>query len=209
MDRSRENWMKLSLALVFAGDLARQRGQLDTALESYEESVKITRELYQDDPSLEVRRNRHQISLARLAGLLRSRDLSRARQLYAESQQVAQQMVEADSEAITKHVALALVSPFSGPPVKAVELAEDILKRSVTGDAELFIDLARVWSAAAEAERCSDAPDFDAIERWKQEALKRIEDAVAAGYRDRAYLAGEPDFEAIKADKKFQKLIGQ
>ena len=208
-DKSRENLTKLSLALVFAGDLSRQRGQLDSALESYEESVKITRELYLDDPSLEGRRNRHHISLARLAGLLRSRDLTRARQLYAEAQQVAQEMVNADSEAITKYVALALVSPFSGPPVRAVELAEDILKRSIPGDAEMFIDLARVWSAAAESERLSVSPDFKAIERWKQEALKRIEDAVADGYRDRAYLAGEPDFEAIKNDETFQKLLGK
>ena len=209
IDKSRENLAKLSLALVFSGDLARQRGQIDTALESYEESVKITRELYQDDPSLEVRRNRHQISLARLAGLLRSRDLSRARQLYDEAQQVAQEMVNADSEAITKHVVLALMSPFNGPPVRAVELAEDILKRSIPGDAEMFIDLARVWSTAAESERLSKSPDFNAIERWKQQALKLIEDAVADGYRDRAYLAGEPDFEAIKSDEKFQKLIRQ
>ena len=208
-ERSRENWAKLSLALVFAGDIARQRGQLDSALASYEESVKITRELYQDDPSLEDRRNRHQISLARLAGLLRSRDLSRARQLYAEAQQVAQEMVNADSESITHHVALALVSPFSGPPAKAVEQAEDILKRSVPGDAEMFIDLARVWSAAAKSELLSESPDFHAIDRWKQEALKRIEDAVADGYSDRAYLLAEPDFEAIKTDEKFQKLVGQ
>ncbi len=208
-DRSRQNWAKLSLALVFAGDLARQRGQLDTALESYEESVKITRELYQDDPSLEIRRNQHQISLARLAGLLRSRDLSRARQLYAEAEQVAQEMVKSDNESIIHHVALALVSPFSGPPAKAVELAEEILKRNDPGDAEMFIDLARVWSAAVESEQLSVSPDFQAIDRWKQEALKRIQSAVANGYRDRAYLAGEPDFEVIKKDEKFQKLLEQ
>ncbi len=208
-DRSRENWAKLSLALVFAGDLARQRGQFDAALASYEESVKITRELYQDDPSLGFRRNQHQVSLARLAGLLRSRDLSRARQLYAEAQQVAQEMVKSDSESIIHYVALALVSPFSGPPAKAVELAEDILKRSIPGDAEMFIDLARVWSTAAESEQLSAAPDVQAIDRWKQEALKRIEDAIADGYSDRAYLAGEPDFEVIRNDEKFQKLLGK
>ena len=73
----------------------------------------------------------------------------------------------------------------------------------------MFIDLARVWSAAAKSELLSESPDFQAIDRWKQEALKRIEDAVADGYSDRAYLLAEPDFEAIKTDEKFQKLVGQ
>ena len=206
-DKSQKNWANLSFALMIAGDLARQRGHIDEALELYEESVRITREFYQDDSSLEDRRNRHQISLSRLAGLLRSRDLNRARNLYAEAQQVAQEMVRADSESIVQHMALALVSPFSDSPDSAVEQAEDILKRNVPGDAEMSIDLARVWSASAESERLSPAPDFEKIERWKQEALKRIEDAVAFGYRDRAYLAGEPDFDAIKLDGKFQELL--
>jgi tetratricopeptide (TPR) repeat protein len=206
-DKSRENWAKLSLALMFAGDLARQRGHVEDALELYEESVKITRALYQDDPSLEDRRNRHQISLSRLAGLLRSRDLNRARQLYVEAQQVAQEMVRADSDSIIQHIALALVSPFSDSPDSAVEQAEDILKRSVPGDAEMFIDLARVWSASAESDRLSPSPDSEKIERWKQEALKMIEDAVALGYRDRSYLMGEPDFDAIKSEEKFQELL--
>jgi tetratricopeptide (TPR) repeat protein len=124
---STDNDSKLSLALLFSGDLARQRGQIDEAITAYEESMTITRRLYAEYPKLKVFRSRHNVSLMRLAGLLRFRDLPRARQLYTEARQIAQEMVQADTNAIGSYFSLALVSPFSGPPERAVELAEEIL----------------------------------------------------------------------------------
>jgi serine/threonine protein kinase len=207
-----ENKAKLSLALLFTGDLARQRGQIDEAIASYEESVDITRELYQDNPKLEDRRSRYNVSLMRLAGVLYSRNLPRARLLYSEASRVAQEMVQADDRAIAKYFALALVSPFSGPPSKAVDLAEEILKRVEPGtspDAEVLINVARVFAASAEAESLRDTPDRESIEHWKQRSLSLTADAVKSGYRDGVFLAGEPDFTSIRTLPEFQALLEQ
>jgi serine/threonine protein kinase len=202
-----DSHLKLSLALMFAGDLARQRGQIDVACERYEESAEITRLLYLDNPQLEDRRNRHHISLMRLAGILRYRDLPRAREISMQSKLIAQQMLNVDSEVVTRQIALALVSPFSGPPAKAVELAQTIEARFHLYDAEYLIDLARVWSASAEAESLSIEPDSVAIENWKQHALSLLESAVAKEFQDRAYLRGEPDFMALRQDSRWKGLM--
>lgn len=207
-----ENSAKLSLALLFAGDLARQRGQIDEAIKAYEESVTITRELYLHNSRLDDRRSRHNVSLMRLAGLVRFQDLARARELYAEAQKVAREMVQADDKAIGMYVALALVSPFSGPPTNAVELAEEILQRVEPGtspDAELLVNVARVFAASADAEVLTETPDTQAIEQWKTRALTSLTDAVKAGYRDAVFLAGEPDLTSLRSEPKFKELLKQ
>jgi len=207
-----EKQAKLSQALVFAGDMQRQRGQIDEALASYEEAVGITNELYRDNPAKADRRNRRHVSLMRLAGILKSRDLPRARKLYAEARKIAEDMVKSDANSITAPIALALVSPFSGPPTEATALAEDILTRIAPGtaiDAELCIDTARVFAAAAEAATISNPPDPESANQWQDRALSLIAHAVKKGYRDGAYLAGEPDFASIRVLPDFQKLTTQ
>jgi serine/threonine protein kinase len=167
-----ENYAKISLALVYAGDVSRQRGQFDEALEAYDEAAGITRAIYNDNPALEDRRNRHHVSLMHYGGVLKPRDLGKAREVYNEARQIAQQTVDADSEGITKHIALALVSPFSGPPSKAVELAEEILKSFEPGtgpDAEVLIDMARVLAASVEAESLAETPNVEAAAQWSSE----------------------------------------
>ncbi len=204
-----ESNAKLALALVFSGDMQRQRGQINEALASYEEAAIVTNELYHDNPALEDRRNRRFISLMRLAGMRRSRDLPRARELYAEARKIAEDMVQSDANSITAGIALALVSPFSGPPTEAAALAEDILKRIAPGatiDAELRIDTARVFAAAAEAATISNPPDLESSNHWKARALSLIGDAFAEGYCDRVYLVGEPDFASIRKLNEFEKL---
>lgn len=208
-DGSPENWSKLALSLVFTGDLARQQGDIDKALAAYTESVGITRQIYQLDPALADYRNVNFIALMRLAGMTRSRDMGKAKELYAEARKIAEDMVKSDIEAITAQISLALISPFSGPPAKAVELADSTLSKFAVHDAEIDIDLARVWSAAAEAESLAEMPDRAAIESWKQRAIELIAEAVASGYRDGAYLAGEPDFTAIRSLPKFQELLNK
>lgn len=201
---------KLSLALLFAGDMARQRGQIDEAIAAYEEMVKITREFYLDNPKLDDRRSRHNVSLMRLAGLLRFRDLARARELYTEAHKIAEQMVQADDKAIAMYFALALVSPFSGPPQKAVELAQEILQRVEPGtvpDAEFLVNVARVFAASADAESLAETPDTNAINQWKMRALSLLDDAINSGYRDGVFLAGEPDLTSLKSEPKFKALL--
>ncbi|MEO8268460.1 MAG: serine/threonine-protein kinase [Aureliella sp.] len=202
-----ESRAKLSLALTFAGDLARQRGQRDDALVLYQESVDINRELYDENPALSDRRNRFHVSLMRLGGLLRSRDLSRAQEHYAAARRIAEDMVLADPQSTATLVALALVSPFSGPPHKAAELADEILAGLSKCDAELAVDMARVFSASAESESLSSSPDREAITGWQQRALELLGNAIAAGYRDQAYLAGEPDLDAVRPLPEFKRLL--
>ena len=201
-----ESRAKLSLALVFAGDLARQRGQRDEALTLYQEAVDISRELYDENPVLSDRRNRLHVSLMRLAGVLRSSDLARAREHYATARTIAEDMVQADSQSLTTHVALALVTPFSGTPKQATELADKTLADISKVDAELAVDMARVYSASAEAESLASSPDSEAIARWQKRALALLSEAVAGGYCDQVYLDGEPDLDAVRPLPEYKQL---
>ena len=207
-----DNDSKLSLALLFSGDLARQRGQIDEAIAAYDESMTITRKLYAEYPKLKVFRSRHNVSLMRLAGLVRFRDLPRARQLYSEARQIAQEMVQADTNAIGSYFSLALVSPFSGPPKQAVELAEEILKRIEPGtspDAELLVNVARVFAASADAEGLSENPNTEEISRWRTRALSFLEDALKEGYRDGIFLDGEPDLASLRSAAEFNAILAK
>lgn len=207
-----DNYSKLTLALVFSGVLLKQRGQIDEALAVFEEAANITRAIYKDNPMLDERRNGHHVSLMHLAGLVRLKDLPRARELYAEARQIAQEMVDADNDGIAKQVALALVSPFSGPPGQAVSIAEDLVHRVdplTSIDAELMVDMARVFAASAEAAGLMVPPDTESAMTWKNRSLALIADAIREGYRDTVYLAGEPDLVSLRALPEFMRLLEQ
>ena len=207
-----DSYSQLSRALVFSSILLKQRGQTDEAVAALQEAANISRAVYKDNPAFEERRNLHHVSLMHLAGLVRLKDLPKARELYSEARQIAQVMVDADHEGIAKQAALALVSPFSGPPSQAVSIAEDLVKRvdpRGSVDAELMIDMARVFAASSESIRLIDPPDEALAMTWKNRSLSLIADAIREGYRDISYLKGEPDLASLRSLPEFLNLMEQ
>jgi tetratricopeptide (TPR) repeat protein len=197
---------KLVQCLYFAGDVAKAGGDGDAARQLYEEALKLARELYDDNPVLELRRNDLNICLVRLAGLLRDKEPERAVAMYREALAIAQDMVRADDLGETKHVAVALALPFTGEHAEAAKLAESILGRVEHPDAELQIDMARTFGGCAWA---AGKDDPDVAEKYRARAIELLSAAVDGGYRDRVYLAHHPDYDPLRASAEFQALLAK
>lgn len=202
--KSRLNY---SLDLIFNGDLARQRGDRDGALKAYEASTAIAKEFYDAAPTIDDWRGRYAVGLTRMAALLQESDPERAKKLAVQAFQLAQLMVNADPAAIGSQVTLALASPLGDSPANAVALAEKILKSISSLDAEMAIDLARVFSAAAAVGGRSEKPNQELCKAWKERALKLLAGAAERGYRDAIYIQGEPDFDAIRDEPEYKELL--
>ncbi|MFO0869117.1 MAG: serine/threonine-protein kinase [Pirellulales bacterium] len=197
---------KLSQSLYLAGDVLRATGDAEGARSFYTEALELARKLYQENPRLEQRRNKLNICLVRLAGSLRDSDPEQAVALYQEALAVARDMVKADDQGESKHVAVALALPFTGEHAAAAELAESILKRVERLDAELQIDMARTFAGCCWAAAKSDPAQS---ERYRARAIELLTAAVESGYHDAVYLRNHPDYDPLRDSESFQALLSR
>jgi tetratricopeptide (TPR) repeat protein len=195
----------LADVLGFTGDLWVARGDDAKAREAYEEAVKIAREVHTQDPTAEQGRNTLNIQLIRLAGFEKSRGAEKHQELYEEALEIARQMVKTDNEGRTQQVALALSLAPTGADSEASQVADKILAAQQKPDAELLVDMARVYS------QCSAAAGVQEKEAaaYRSKALDCLARAVDQGYRDPVYLTSHPDFAPLKASQPMVDLVAR
>lgn len=193
----------LADVLGFTGELRVAQKDDAQAREAYEESVKLAREVYAQDPTAEQGRNTLNIELIRLAGFEKLRGAEQHQKLYAEAVEVARQMVKTDVHGRTQQVALALSLAPAGADTEAGPLADQILAAQQNPDAELLIDMARVYA------QCSASAGLAEVEAaaYRTKALECLTRAKDQGYRDPAYLVSHPDFAALKSYQPFLDLV--
>ena len=193
----------LANILGFAGDLYVAQNDEAKARTAYEEAVKIARELHALDRTSENGRNLLNIQLIRLAGFEKTRSPEKCQKLYQEAVQIAREMVKADPKGQTKHVALALSLAPTGAHAEASQIADKLLSGVPKPDAELLIDMARVYS------QCSAATGLKESEAsaYKDRALACLAKAADQGYRDPFYLTFHPDFVPLQSAQAFTDLV--
>jgi tetratricopeptide (TPR) repeat protein len=191
--------------LGFTGDLWVALRDDAKARDAYEEAVKLAREVYTQDPAPEQGRNTLNIVLIRLAGFEKVRGTDKHQKLYEEALGIARLMVKTDPEGQTHQVALALSLAPTGAHEEASEVAGKLLEVQNQTDAELLVDLARVYA------QCSAAGGLNEIEAqaYQTKTLDCLAKAVDQGYRDPVYLTSHPDFAALKTASPFVELVAK
>lgn len=195
--------LALAEVLGFTGDLYVAQKDETKAREKYEEAVKIARELHAQDSTAESGRNALNILLIRLAGFEKTRSPEQSPKLYEEAVAIAREMVKADPNGQTKHVALALSLAPTGAHLEASQIADKLLSSVSKPDAELLIDMARVYS------QCSAAAGLKESEAsaYKDRSLECLTKAAEQGYRDPFYLTFHPDFVPLQSAQPFLDLV--
>ena len=193
----------LADVLGFAGELWVARKDDTMAREAYEEAVKVAREVYAQDPTADQGRNTLNIELIRLAGFEKSRGTDKHQKLYDEAVEIARLMVKADPSGQTQQVALALSLAPAGSHAEASQVASRILASQKKPDAELFVDLARVYSQCSAAAGLQD----EQAAAYRKQALDCLTKAKDQGYSDAVYISSHPDFAALQTDQPFLDLV--
>jgi serine/threonine protein kinase len=193
----------LAEILGFTGDFYVAKKDDVKARQAYEEAARLAREIYAQDGTSEQGRNALNIELIRLAGFEKTRGTDKHQKLYQEALEVARLMVKSDPKGQTHQVALALSLAPTGAHAEAKEVADRLLAGQKKPDAELFIDMARVYS------QCSAAAGLKETEvaAYQQSALDCLAKAVDQGYRDQVYLTSHPDFVPLKDAQTFLDLL--
>ncbi len=189
--------------LGFAGDLYLAQKDEAKALAAYEEAAEMGRKLLSEDQTSEPCRIAVNVLLIRLAGFEKSRDAEQARKLYDEAVGIARQMVMLDPEGRAKQVALALSLAPTGAHAEASGIADKLLAEQTNPDAELLVDMARVYAQCSVAEglEAAKATEFQAL------ALDCLRKAKDQGYRDHFYLTFHPDFAPLQAEQPMLELL--
>ena len=165
----------------------------------------MARELHTQDVTAEPGRNALNILLIRLAGFEKTRNPEISPKLYQEAVAIAREMVQADPRGQTKHVTLALSLAPAGNHAEASQIADKLLAGVSKVDAELLIDMARVYS------QCSAAAGLNESEAsaFRDRALECLSKAVAQEFRDPFYLTFHPDFAPLQSAQPFLDLVKQ
>ena len=98
---------------------------------------------------------------------------------------------------------LALSLAPTGAHLEAGEIAKKLLGAQKNPDAELLIDMARVYSQCSAAAGLKEA---DAA-AYQKSALNCLSQAADRGYQDSFYLNFHPDFDPVKKAQPFLDLV--
>ena len=196
---------KLAWTLFFAGDIACGSGDREQGLQNHEEALTLTRKLYENEPKLENRRNQFNLTLMRVGSAIRDKDRERSDALYKEAALIAEEMLKVDSTAVSKSISLAFALPYAGEPERAIQIATDILSSMWKPDAEICVDLARVYACCATIAR--ENGDSQQIEAHLKKALELLDLAVSQGYQDKPFLDFHPDLKIVRESPRYNDLF--
>jgi hypothetical protein len=87
--------------------------------------------------------------------------------------------------------------------VEASQVAQNILASQKQPDAELLVDLARVYSQCFAAAEGKD----EEARKYREQALKCLTKAKDQDYSDAVYLSSHPDFAALQTIQPFLDLV--
>lgn len=192
--------------LCFAGDLYTQAEQNEKALTAYDEASQFAFSLVKENQASEDRRNRFSVTALRKAHALKDSDPAAAKQLFEMAVQVGRAMMEADPTGISGNVALALALPYVGDHPAAAELAGKILKLPEKLDAEVQLDVARIYAGCAFATKESDAKQSS---DYANRAMQLLADASRNGYANHPFVKHHPEFAPLKTHADWQETLNQ
>ena len=90
--------------------------------------------------------------------------------------------------------------------VAAAVATADRLAAGPMVDPELRLDLARCYATAS---RTLPQRETERVQAMQFKAMESLRAAVKDGYRDRAYLEGEPDFAPLRGRDDFKALLAE
>jgi len=179
----------------FARDLVAARSDMQSCLKLYDEIA-----------AAEPRNIYYQRNLSkahyRIANLdLAENHLDDARTRFETVWKIRNEMIKLSRENDRRQMEWMLAEAQIGEVDQAAAIAAR-LGAGPRVDAELRMDLARCYAIASRT-----LPDSPRAESLRVKALESLQMAVKDGYRDRAYLDGEPDFAPLRERSEFKSLL--
>ena len=194
----------LADARYMYGDFKLRQKDYPAARRGLQESLDLRKKMVEDEPRDALLKRDLGVSYYRL-GLVADREKKpdEARAAFDEARKIREALVALSENNDRRQMELMLALAHTGSPDRAAELA-DRLAAGPNVDREMRIDLARCYSQCARATP-NDQPA-------RQQALlttgvDQLLSAVREGYRDRAYLEGEPDFDPLRDQDGFAAVL--
>jgi len=195
--------VELANALGNHGDVGLRTGDLDGARRDFERSLAINRSvLLLDETDIDQIRNVaiecHRLGVVEAMSGNREKSAS----WFDEARQLRERTAGLDSGNIERQIELMLTLARCGAWEKATSIAEAI--RTPSSDPDLLICIARCFTHCSTVVRDADPNAADAL---GQKAIEAIQEAVAAGYKDKVTLTTEPDLLPLKPLPAFVEII--
>ena len=193
---------ELARACSLTGDYHLRTGDPKTARPLYERALALNEQIVKADS----KKFDYQWDLAfahyRLGLLaLRTSDAAGARAHFERCRTLRETFATQDASNDKRRMELMLALAHCGRHERAAAIAAKLLRGAV--DAELLIDSARCYSQCAAA----SGGDAGLRDRYTKEAIRLVQSAVDQGYRDVAYLSTEVDFDPLRAEPEFQRVL--
>jgi tetratricopeptide (TPR) repeat protein len=125
----------------------------------------------------------------------------RAKEAYAECLKVREELARIDPKDTQSGVELALALARAGKGPDAERMADALLKQAGK-DRQVLFQVACTYSVMS-----GTAADRETAERRRDQAFQALRDLIKAGWKDRAGLETDPDFDAIRDDRRFKELL--
>jgi tetratricopeptide (TPR) repeat protein len=192
----------IAMAMQMYADMNLSLGDARAALQVYEDSVKLTKQLIEVDKDVEYPSllSMHYYGMGQ--AYTRQQNPALAQKYFGDSLQIREKLAEPDPNNVKRQMYLMEVLPHCGQHVRAANLAER-LRRGREKDLELSFYVARTYA------QCAAAASSDAIQRrsYEEKALASLVAAVASGYKDLFKLETNPDLDPIRSLPEFKKLL--
>ena len=120
---------------------------------------------------------------------------------FAEELVIRRRLLATDPRSARRRTDLAIALAATGACDEAASLVAAVAA-DTRPDAELLVDHARAYAQCAGA-----GTPPGAARGYREQALTALGQAVAAGYRDRVYVDGDPDFAALRGDPRVRAMF--
>jgi tetratricopeptide (TPR) repeat protein len=119
--------------------------------------------------------------------------------VFAEELAIRRRLLATDPRNARRRTDLAIALASTG----TCEEAANLVAADTRADPELLVDYARAYAQCAGA-----GTPPGAARSYREQAVAALGRAVAAGYRDRVYIDGDPDFAALRGDPQVRAMFG-
>lgn len=188
------------------GEFKLKTGDLASARPHLERSKSLRDELVRSDPKNTIHQRDLAISFYRLGNLADvEKNEKAALEAFESARKIQQHLVEIDEHNDKRLYELMTTLAHVGQTEKATTIADRLIA-SPKVDNELRLEIARCYA------QCARATPSEQIERQQTYFVKAMEALRAAareGFRDRVYLATEPDLDPIRNRDDFKKILGE
>ncbi len=195
--------VELASALGNHGDIGLRTGDLDGARRDFERSLAINRSVLSLDEN-DVDQIRNVAMECHRLGVVEAMSGNREKSAswFEEARKLRERTASLDEGNIERQIELMLTLARCGAWEKATSIAATI--RTPSSDPDLLICIARCFTHCSTVVRDADPSAADAL---GEKAIEAIQEAVAAGYKDKVTLTTEPDLLPLKPLPAFEVII--